>query len=630
MPDQVSPPAGYQLDPPSVPAGYQLDAPPAAAAAPSFWDRAVDSVKNYASNLTHDMNPIEMLRGAKDAAASAVYHPVDTVSALGQAQGRVGQKAIDSFKGGDYATGVRHAINYLLPIIGPAIDAQGDQMATDPAAALAHATALGLNLALPDSPLVAAAAKRLPSAIPVIPKFRNQNAAVADAVDFARANDIPVSAATATGNRFVAGTQKLVDHSPIGSVVAENAQAAQNAGLTRVAGELADRAYPRTAVPETAADAVSSRFNQKINALRNEADSHYDVFRDAAKNNVELRSNGAGMEDIEMPVDLRPIKKNLQPLYDEMLQWMPVSSRNSSEGFAAIKGLVNGPDFMAAPVAEKGLSGLKSLARDAASPDLRNVSQGIGADAAQQLQASIDAAALKAGPDALAALKNGRSAHAEKMQVADTLGKLRDEPVQMFNQLTYKNDSGVDQLRVVAKQAPQEMSMVGRAYLENLFGKATADGGFDKAKTLAGQWENLGPETKKILFKNPMLVQDLDRFFLFAKKAAENPNPSGTALLNSIGGTAAYTFHDPVRGVPLIIGAGAVSKMLHSPAGVAALTEGLKVPVLNKAAAASAAAQILKVARSLKLGDAVKPAAAAENPSPIEQTGQTAEGLPQR
>jgi hypothetical protein len=180
--------------------------------------------------------------------------------------------------------------------------------------------------------------------------------------------------------------------------------------------------------------------------------------------------------------------------------------------------------------------------------------------------------------------------------VAGLSKQLRNEPVQAFQQLTYGKDSGVDFLRQVAQQAPEEMPKLGRAYLEGLFENATKDGGFDKARTIGNSWSQLGPETKKILFKNPMLVQDLDKFFLGAKKLAENPNPSGSGVVGWIAGQSALVVNHPATGVPLMIGAGALSKMLHSPAGVRALTNGLRVPLGSPAAASIAATNILKIA----------------------------------
>jgi hypothetical protein len=206
------------------------------------------------------------------------------------------------------------------------------------------------------------------------------------------------------------------------------------------------------------------------------------------------------------------------------------------------------------------------------------------------------------GNEALALLQEGRAATVAKYDAADVLKALREEPVQAFNQLTWGNDAGIARLREVAKLAPEEMPRIGRAYIDNLLTKATAEGGFSREASMLRDWQTLGPETKKILFKDPIKIRDLDNFFLLAKKAAENPNPSGSGLIATSSGSVGYAFVNPSTGIPMIIGAGALSKLLHSPKAVAALSRGLD-PKFNKGlGAAATAANIMKVA-----GDQAKP-----------------------
>lgn len=206
------------------------------------------------------------------------------------------------------------------------------------------------------------------------------------------------------------------------------------------------------------------------------------------------------------------------------------------------------------------------------------------------------------GNEALALLQEGRAATVKKYDAADVLKALRDEPVQAFSQSTWAKDAGIAQLREVAKLAPEQMPRIGRAFVDELLTDAKAEGGLSREAAMLRRWQNLGTETKKILFKNPMLIRDLDNFFLLAKKVAENPNPSGTAAVTTYRGSLVYTFFDPIGGATMIIGAGALSKLLHSPRAVAALSRGLD-PRFNKGlGAAATAANIMKVA-----GDQAKP-----------------------
>lgn len=448
-----------------------------------------------------------------------------------------------------------------------------------------------------------------------LPRLSTLNPAQQQAVQFGLDRGIPVSAGVATGNQFVQGAIRAADTTPIGAVVAGAARKAEAQGLTRVGEELAGQAYPTPQVPETAGQGIADALTNKISDLKNQADQAYGGFRAIANSPQNVRTIQTGSrtiasglldefgnpvttqvpisQDIASPVDMRPIKQRLQPVMEEMERWMEPARRDASAGYQAIKSIVNGPDYVPASEAEKGLGGLKGLARGAFSEDVRNVSQGLGATAAGQLQGAIDqSVASTGGQGALAALQAGRAAHASKMATVELLQSLRDEPVQLFNQMTYARDAGIDKLREVANAVPGQMPQVGRAYLDNMLSRATEGGSFDKAQQLLSQWRNLGPETKKILFPGAGYRQNLDNFFTLAEMMSRNPNPSGTAYMNSIAGQLALMIHNPLSEVPIMLGGGAISKLLRSPAGVQALVNGITpsaAPGLSPAAGAQIA-----------------------------------------
>jgi hypothetical protein len=205
---------------------------------------------------------------------------------------------------------------------------------------------------------------------------------------------------------------------------------------------------------------------------------------------------------------------------------------------------------------------------------------------------------VSAGNEANAALTFGRAATAEKWEVAKVLKPIAAEPVQAFKQSTYAHDAGIQQLRAVAKHAPQSLQKIGRAYIDKLLKQAEdPNGGFDGGVSLHKEWRNLGPETKKLLFKHPELIRDLDDFFMLAKKIAENPNSSNTAAVSFVtGAQGAAMVLNPISGAASILSTALISKMLHSPKGIKLLTNGMRVPLGNKVKAAAAAAAILSFA----------------------------------
>jgi hypothetical protein len=63
-----------------------------------------------------------------------------------------------------------------------------------------------------------------------------------------------------------------------------------------------------------------------------------------------------------------------------------------------------------------------------------------------------------------------------------------------------------------------------------------------------------------------------------AKKSAESPHPSGTALVSTTGGLLGLTYANPATGIATTIGSGILAKLLNSPKAVEILTKGLRVP----------------------------------------------------
>jgi hypothetical protein len=172
---------------------------------------------------------------------------------------------------------------------------------------------------------------------------------------------------------------------------------------------------------------------------------------------------------------------------------------------------------------------------------------------------------------------------------------LGNEPVATFRALTAPKDANINLLRDAAQHSPDAMPEVGRAFVENLLDTATEQGGFDKAGTVLNRWNALGPETRKILFRDPAVADRLDNFFLLAKKVGEVANPSKTAYVAQLVPTGILLATNPAGGAGLLLGNAAVSRLLFSPAGSKLLTRALTTPKINTALASSIALQISKL-----------------------------------
>lgn len=734
-------------------------------------DGPMDAAKGFGQNI----NPIPMLvelgnsliHGGKGAAA-AMRGDVQTwgdesqkaaspFAGLLKAQGALFEKGKAAAAQGDYVTAARHLVDWLIPVLGPALDdSANDMQAGKPWSGMGKALGIGAGIAAPKA-IEAVGARRVN--VPAVAK--NANPVEAEALALAEREGIPVDAGVATGNPFVKRALEMADSSPVGSMVAQRANAARTQALRDTGERLAGRVYPEAVTPETAGQSVRDSVQQTRDAFGSEANRAYDELRGVAAQTVrdvpaeaprlspravrgmvrefgkeltpeelsEVRrikaeletqrysdgklvqerlddsgtyyipreANAAVYHDIrqlapgtadmtgaemslaidkaleegrwtnpargavdvararlagksyvrgtrlskptlppgagdvppdlvsmQMPVDLRTPKKMLKPLYDRLTRTLPPALRNADEGYTALKSIMDYPDFAPLADVDPALGALKGMSRTSESAELRNLSQGLAAQAVKELDKAVRQAAEQGGPKALDALDTGRAATRAKYGADDVLRSIRQEPVQAFRQAVYSKDSGIAQLRKVQELAPQEMPKLGRAFVEDLLSTATEKGGFGKGGTLNSKWQSLGPETRKILFGET--GPDLDRFFLLAEKLGERQNTSATALSMHATAQTMLVFTSPATGVPVALGTGALSKILRSPKAVKLLTKGMQLslgPARTSAAArASAASAVLSAAR--EAGVSLPAARAASGPStrPPQQTAR--------
>lgn len=476
-------------------------------------------------------------------------------------------KAKEAWNKGEHTEAAGHFMAGVLPLVGPAAAQAGEKIGNgDVAGGIGEGVGLLATMGAPEAlGRVVGKAKD----IPVVPKLGARNATEAAALDYLDQAGVPVSAGVRTGNAFVRGTEKLMDHTPLGSVVAKQSEHAAAEGLQAEAGRLVDRAKP---------DVPSSQ--------------GYGAFEKAAENRRTWREVKVGKDDLgndnfermAMPVQIG----DLRPLMGKIVDDFELASgidRNSTAAYSVAKKFAEGPEYVPAPTAEKALSALKSLARESAG--------GAGVGTAKllipKLQDLIDGSVkASAGPDVMKALQQARTSAAAEF---------------------------------------------GVNWLENAFKKAEAEGGFNRAQGLWADWQRLSDADKTRIFRHPQLVDDINKFLLGAKKLAENPNPSGSAYIGAVAGQAALAVTNPVKGIPYVLGSGALAKMLHSPAASRALTNGIRVSLdshATTAAKAAAAMNILRLAGDLAQPFEPAKAApkAAQSSDPSQQNAPFALALP--
>jgi hypothetical protein len=535
----------------------------------------------FASGAWDMLNPVTMVKGA----AHAIAHPIDTTESLLGAQVGEYKKAKENFSKGRISEGLGHSLATVLPLLGPAAAAAGEQIGTgDVAGGLGKAAGMLAPFVVGDV---------VPGRVSTPAVMRNANPMAADAVEYGLREGLPIDAGTATGNRFIKAIQHVSDRSLGGSLVAGKAATRQGEGLATLGEQLAAKGYASPVSTEQAGDAVRDAVMDQIRTHAQTADAGYNTLRRIEANPAHarpVRMPDGHTEMMPLPVDIQSVRASLRPVYDSLSHQAQIAPAammgDKARALVALDKLMKGPTHAPLSVVDGLLSDLKSFSRTDV-PELKTAGQGAIAETVKHLDRVVRNTAANAGPLAEAALRTGREATIAKYGAADVLDSLHAEPVKTIQRLTAPKDTAIDQLRAVAKQAPQALPQIGRAYLDNLLTHATSEGGFGHAQAIGSTWEKLGTQTKLTLYKDPAYVKDLDRFFQLAKMTGETPNPSGTAHTLLSAGQGGLILTNPVAGVSLQVGTAALSSLLHSPAGVKLLTRGMILPIKNKVAAAA-------------------------------------------
>ncbi len=556
-----------------------------------FWDSAKDAFSGALHGLAHlptfaEMGPNLTAEGTKDLPAGTVGRVADQAGA-GNLAGAMGTVA---------GTGAGLA--------APALVGEGLHLAP---------RALG----------------KVASALPR-PGFKVQlDPAEASAVAYGHEQGVQMPTSVLTGSPIAANSEKILQHFPLASGVAKTARAAEQSTLAAAGAREVESLAPSNTYgapvpqPLDVGEAIhqSAIANERAHSAK--ADDAYAVFRSIESQPEHTRTVQTGAkrveagldeggnpqfktvpvtEDVQLPVDYRPLKAAVKPLLEETLRPMSIAQEQSSTGIKAMRNILDAPDFVSASTADQDLGALKGIMRD--SPQSRSVGQ--AKFAADKLSAAVDEAAKRAGPDAVAALQQGREATVNKYDAQDfqraigfkdvgTGSVAPGEPVALVNKLTRPGDRSVNLLRSVAEQTPEHLPALAQAVTQGLLDKVTAEAGMGKPTTALTEWNKVGPQTKSILFQQPAKIQNLTDFFTLAKKLSENPNPSGSGTMLAMVKGAGLVITSPVTGIPILLGAKPLARMLFTPTGSRNLIAGLKMPA-GSSAGGVLAAQILKQA----------------------------------
>lgn len=474
---------------------------------------------------------------------------LDFVKNIGPQQGVLLDKAHAAFRAGDYPTGVRHSIEYLLPVLGPKLAELGDEAGSGKPGALADAlgrtTTFGLLTAAPAvvpraigavKPAVTSTLRRM------IPNVNNptEEAALASVEP-----TVDMSVGQRTGQAGLQRVESGLENFPGSANRAQQFYEKQADQLATTGRNIAASGGGQQTNAVGAGQAVGERLTQRIARLKSQANRFYDDVKGAAAANQKtvqtgsttspiLGPNGQAIstptyQTLETPVEMTPYRAALRPVYEDLMRAMPEARRAASPAFQALRNLVEDQSpYMNAMDFDKSLGAIKAIARNGENPYLTSQSQGIAKQMVAQGEKQLQDALRTAGPNVVGKLRSARNMVRSYYDTGELLAGLHDEPAALYQNLVNGGDRSFKTLSTLQQLAPHELRTVGRTFLEGLMDKATKEGGFSRAPGIYADWNRLGPEAKSLMF-GPQLTGDVDNFLLAAKRLTQPQNASGSA-----------------------------------------------------------------------------------------------------
>ncbi len=570
------------------------------------------------------LNPSDL----SDTFNQAVSNPaiaLDIVSGLAEGAKDQLWKSWEALKTNRPADALKHLTYAAVPGVGPALDqAAEDFERGDTAGSLGRITgifgSLGIGNVRPG--------RRVGVDVP--PLLRNPNPVQREAVEYAARQDIPVDLATASGNRAVRSVQEGLEYTPGGMVVELGKSPPRVAALRRTAQGIADDVSPSPISPEEWGTAARDRMRQARAEYTAIADDAYPRFREAT---------GQSGEFVDITAVLADPKYQLQELWDDL-----TLKRDTAGGLVGrelraylkmgkLRQLTTGRADIG--VIDDILGDMKAYARTEGGP----IKLVVGA-----LEAQVQAATRRAGPEAVEALRRGRQAIKDRVRVDAVLDTFADEPVRVFNRYVTSGGTNIEGLRELVNIDKALGPELGRAWLERNLDPVLSGGGFEGAQRFRTAYNKLDTNTKEIIFGGAENTTALDNFTRLTEQMGKLANPPGTAGQLIASGsltTAAAYFRESFPGYAILslLTPAVFSAVFKSPTAVKALTRGLSIAVGpgrgTSAASMAAQASALELVRSAvrESGQPDAPGSAPEGDSTTAlndriRSGRTAIGGP--
>lgn len=540
--------------------------------------------------------------------------PIDTVAGMAGAQIHHVTKGVKDALAGNVLGGAGDVAAGLVPVFGPAAHQIGDD---DTYGAMAAHT---LEMVGPE------ALRILPSGA-INPKWtrniKNVNNATEESALKSVDGKVRMTPGQRAGQQGLQSSERDLVNKPGTANEAHDFYAGQQQDLTKVGQGLNKLQRGQVTNQVGAGEAIQDSLTGRVKNVRDYADKLYDSVRQTTARNKQQVQTGvtntpassivdqygnpaipAGtkpvMETVETPVQLAPIRQNLQQVYTELSRNLPEAKRANSPAYQALSELMTSDkQVMPAMDFDKFLGAVKALTRDGTSDVLSTQSQRLARQVIAAGEKEFQTALGTAGPNVLDKLSRARKAVREYHNAADLLGDLNSEPGALYANLTTGGERVNNTLEVLHQKAPQALQTVGRTYLEQLLNKATAEGGFGRSEGLWADWQRLGKDSKNLLF-GPTIAGKFDEFLLAAKRLTPGRGSATSDRMSALGayGDVGVAIGEVIAGSLLghpgygIVGAGGtllrtrvqpgiLARLSFRPNGAQLLKNALTLPVAS-------------------------------------------------
>ena len=478
--------------------------------------------------------------------------PWETVKAIAGNTYNAGREAVSQFAQGNMDEANRNVVR-AIPFLGePAVKA------ADQAAAGNYGGAAGTMVGVGALTLGPEAARFAPKYFPGKGILRSGNTALAEAVDFGLARDVPMNLGVASGQKWLQRADLLTDATTIPGFY-RNGEWQSAEGLRRVGADLANDVRPGGKVlPREAGEQLHSKAMAEAEFYAKKASKaaqDLEALAATKQQSVIVQRMVKGkLTDVSVtmaaPVDVGAAKAALKPVYDEWLKTSTPALRDVSAEFSAIKSIVKGDDFVPLSVALKNQSAIGKMTEASGPANFKNVGEGLASKAYGVFHKAVKETVDNIGGTSL--YEDRQRFTKAKLRRAEAVertfpikgkdvetGKVFVEPEGGYLKLVRDKDKNVAELiqmraTLPANQRVAEMSNMGRAWVEELLTKAESTGGFSHHRALKNSWDNLGDRTKAILFPDATVRGNLNKFFELQDAIGQQVNTSGTGGVNAM------------------------------------------------------------------------------------------------